>query len=136
MNKRHKSSGFTIVETLAAGFVLAISAIVISKSLSQTFESLQLSKDYQKAAELLDLTLTKIDMIGPERLLHDGPAKGQFDDRFAWEAEIESLPDGHLYLVQVRIIWKGLKTQRSIVAKTYLNDSPKSRLMDFDWKDI
>ena len=136
---KRRDRGFTIVEALVAGMILSLAAVAIGSSLSRTFGSLQAAKEYQRAAELLDLTLTKIDMFGPDRLLLDKLTGGTFgppDENFAWEAEIESLPDAHLYEIEVQITWQGPKARRSVTAKTYLNDPPGSRMLNVDWEDL
>ena len=56
--------GFTLIETLVAGVILALSAVAIGSTVSHCMRSLTLARDYQTAAELLDRTFTKIDIIG------------------------------------------------------------------------
>jgi len=142
MSKRIKqhAGGFTLVEVLVAGVILALSATVLGVTISQSMRSLALARDYQQAAELLDKTLTKIDLIGPARLLYEGPTEDTFrppHERFAWQAQIEPLAQGYLYEVTVRILWEVPGgTTRSIEAQTLLNDPPDSRLSELDWDNI
>ena len=136
--QRHRK-GFTVVEALAAGVILAISAAVIGTSVSQALASLQLARDYQLAAELLDATLTKIDLIGPVRLVWEGPTEGQFPpplDRFTWQADIDARLEGSLYEVTVRILWQTATGQRSVQAQTLLNDPLNSRKAELDWEHL
>ena len=132
--------GFTLVETLVAGVILTLSAVALGITISQGMNSLALARDYQQAAELLDRTLTKIDLIGPSRLFYEGPLTDAFSppyDRFAWQAQIEPLTDGYLYEVTVRIFWTTpIGTQRSVQAQTLLNDAPDSRPSGLDWYSL
>ena len=139
LSKQHRR-GFTLVETLVSGVILALSAVALGAVISQGMNSLTLARDYQQAAELLDQTLTKIDLIGPSTLLYEGPTADFFDppyDRFAWQAQIESRTEGYLYEVTVRIVWiTPVGTQRSVQAQTLLNDAPDSRPSGLDWYSL
>ena len=142
MSKRIKrqTSGFTLVEVLVAGVVLALSAAVLGTTISQGMHSLALARDYQQAAELLDETLTKIDIVGPARLLYEGPLEDFFDsphDGFAWQANIEQRTEGYLYEVTVSILWTTpAGEQRSVQGQTLLNDPPDSRPSELDWYSL
>ena len=137
--RRHRG-GFTLVETLAAGMVLALSAAVLGTAITQGMRSLTLARDYQRAAELLDETLTKIDLIGPTRLLAEGPTEGAFDpphERFAWQAEIVPCTAGDLYDITVRVSWTtGRGGMRSAKARTMRNDPPETWQNELDWDDL
>ena len=102
--------------------------------------SLTLARDYQSAAELLDRTFTKIDIIGPALLYTEGPTAGAFDrphEKFAWQAEIDTRLDGSLYEVTVSITWQTPGgTYRSVRAQTLLNDPPGSRSSEILWEDL
>ena len=50
---RRHCDGFTLVETLAAGVILALSGAVLSMAVKGSMRSLTLARDYQLAAELL-----------------------------------------------------------------------------------
>lgn len=137
---RRRRGGFTLIETLAAGVILALSAAVLSTAVRQAMRSLALARDYQRAAELIDRTLTKIDLIGPARLMIEGPTGGVFrppHEQFAWQARIESRVEGHLYEVTVQVSWPapGGKT-RSAEVQTFLNDPPRSRPESLLWEDL
>ena len=142
MNKRIKPqpAGFTLVEVLAAGVILALSALVLGTIITQGMHSLVRARDYQRAAELLDETLTKIDIIGPARLLYEGPLEEVFaspHDGFAWQAQIEQRTEGYLYEVTVSILWTTpAGEQRSVQAQTLLNDAPDSRPVELDWYSL
>ncbi len=136
-----RSRGFTLVEVLVAGVVLALSAGATGLTISNGMRSLALARDYQRAAELLDRTFTKIDMIGPARILYEGPSEGLFDEdrheKFAWQATIDSRLEGNLYEVTVRILWQTPSGKpRFIEAQTLLNDPPGSRSSELYWDEL
>ena len=132
--------GFTLIEVLVAGVILALSAVALGMTVSNCMRSLTLARDYQRAAELLDKTFTKIDLIGPALLLYEGPTQGLFEkphDRFAWQAQIDSRLEANLYEVTVRILWQTPSGKpRSIEAQTLLNDPPGSRPSELYWEDL
>jgi prepilin-type N-terminal cleavage/methylation domain-containing protein len=133
--------GFTLVEVLAAGMILALSAAMIGLSVRQSLFSLNKARDYQQAAELLDRVMTKIDLIGPSVVSAEGPMTGQFDpprEKFEWESKIEPLAsESWLYEVTVRIAWIDPKGQRqSVEAQTLLFDPPREQTTGLSWEDV
>ena len=145
-NRRHPDRckiarrGFSIVEALAAGMILAISAAAVTLTVRQAVRSLTMARDYQIAAELTDRTLTKIDTLGPGRILREGPTSGNFsepNDRFAWEAAIDQRLDGHLYDVTVKITWQVGGASRLVEVQTFLNDPNDTDEQDLlPWEDL
>ena len=136
-----RTAGFTLVEVLVAGVILALSAVALGMAVSNCMNSLGLARDYQRAAELLDRTFTKIDLIGPSLLLYEGPTQGVFNEphqKFSWQAEIDdSRLEGHLYEVTVSIFWQTPSGKlRSIKAQTLLNDPPDSDQSELFWEDL
>ena len=128
------------MEALSAGVILALAGTVLGVGISQSIRSLGMARDLQRASELLDQTLTKIDTIGPARLALEGPTEGPFEpphDRFAWKVRIRDLMEGYLYDVVVQIVWTtpGGKV-RSVEVQTYLNDPPGSRPGTLQWEDL
>ena len=137
--ERVSGRGFTLVEALAAGMILAVVAAVIGSAVTHSMASLTESKDQQLAAGLLDQIMTKIDLIGPERVSVEGPFSGSFDgdnSRFTWEATVESMYEGHLYDVTVTVSWPTMGGTRSVEAHTYLNDEPESRNAELMWDSL
>ena len=138
-NRVRIAKGFTLVETLCAGVLMGLAGIVVGTAISQAIQSQILARDYQRAAELLDRTLTKIDLIGPERVVREGPVRGQFEpphEQFAWQAEIDSQLSGHLYELNVTIFWQSAGTLRQVQASTLLNDAPLSRNPLLMWDQL
>jgi prepilin-type N-terminal cleavage/methylation domain-containing protein len=139
--RRQLERGFTLVEVLAAGMILAMSAAVIGLGVRQSLGSLQKARDYQQAAELLDRVMTKIDLLGPGNVSVEGPLAGQFDpprEKFEWQSRIELLAmESWLYKVTVRIAWMDPTGQRQMVeAQTMLYDPPSREKTGLSWEDV
>jgi len=135
-----RRGGFTLVEALVAGAILTLSASAIGAIVTTAMHCLDKAKEYQVAAELLDRTLTRIDMFGPSRLQLEGPIQGVFappHDRFTWKAGISAMSEGHLYDVIVTVSWQTPGgRQGSAQAETLLNDPPDSRPAGLKWEDL
>jgi len=139
VRRRHRHTGFTLIEVLVAGMILAISAAVMGTALSHAYASLSEARDERRAAILLDDLLTKIDMVGPARIADQGPRQGNFDGsdaRFSWSVDIKSRPQGHLYDITATLSWASGKQNKSVQAHTYLNDAPNSRDATIRWRDL
>lgn len=136
---RH-AGGFTLVETLAAGMILALAATVLSLAVRQGLQALRTSRDLQQAAELCDRVLTKIDVLGPAMILDEGPTMGEFDpprERFTWEADIIPMATGDLYDVTVTIRWgENTGENRSVQMQTLLRDSADVEYSLLQWEDL
>ncbi|MBN1554205.1 MAG: type II secretion system protein [Phycisphaerae bacterium] len=135
------TSGFTLVEVLAAGMILALSAAAISLGVRQSLHSLQKARDFQEAAELLGRVMTKIDILGPGVVSAEGPTAGVFDpprEKFEWESQIELLAsESWLYEVTVRIAWRDAGGRRqNIEAQTMLFDPPREEQLGLSWEDV
>ena len=135
-NGRRSPRAFTIVEALIAGMILAISAAVIGTGVSQAVKVRAQGRDAQQAAELLDRLMTKIDLLGPARLLVEGPTQGRIAGRFEWSAQIEEPLIGDLYTISLELRWAGPTGNRRVRAHTLLNDAPKSRNPILQWEDL
>ena len=138
---QRRSGGFSLVEALAAGMILAASAIVIGGGVTQAMRSQSIVRDTLWAAELLDHVLTQIDMIGPARLYYGhAPTQGPLDERFSWQAKVEPQLEGDLYEVTVQINWQaphaGESASRVVKAHTLINDAPGSRNLTLEWEDL
>ncbi len=132
--------GFTLVETLVAGIILSLSAVALGLIVRQATRSLTLARDYQQAAELLDRTLTKIDLMGPAKLLAEGPTAGRLappHERFQWNAAIAPLEEGDLYEVTVRITWRSAAgALLSTDGQTFLNDPQEQPQNQLQWDEL
>ncbi len=136
---RASRRGFTLVEALAAGTILALSAAVLGSAMAQVHRSMDAAGGQQRAAELLDRVLTKVDTLGPERVLREGPTEGRFEpphDAFTWQVQIRPRTVGHLYEVTVQVRWPLGPGQRLAECQTLLNDQPNSRNPSMTWESL
>ncbi len=133
---RRAARGFTIVECLLAGVLLAIFAAAVTTSIGQASAAARKGQDTTLAAQWLDQVLTRIDMIGPARLLREGPLAGELDERFSWSARIDTELIGDLYDVQVTIRWTTGDKQSSVVGYTQFQDPPRARHVEVNWNDL
>ncbi len=131
---RHR--GFTIVECLLAGVILALFTATIATAVGQAGSAARRGKDLRLAAGWLDEVMTRIDLVGPARLLREGPTQGELDERFSWSVKIEEEIIGDLYDVQVTIRWKTGTQTSSVVGFTQFQDPPKARRSSVSWYDL
>lgn len=132
-------SGFTLIEAMVAALILAISAVAIGGSVNQSLHALRRARDYQRSAELLDGVMTRIDLLGPDRVAREGPLEGTFeppDDRFSWDAQVDSLIDGFLFEITVNVRWDDGYGAHTASLSTRINDPPKSRNERLRWEDL
>ena len=137
--RRPHRGGFTLIEALLAGVILAIVGVAITGAATRAIYTAETARGYEHAAELLDRTMTRIDLIGPEQLLREGPTSGSFEppyEAYRWEADIETLATGYLYEVTVRVSWPSTGGRRSARLSTRLNDEPGSRDASLRWGDL
>ncbi len=128
--------GFTIIECLLAGMILAAFSAVLARGIAQASTAVARADDERLAAQYLDEVLTRIDLIGPAELNYAGPTSGVLDERFSWEATITQEDLSSLYLVDVTIRWTTPRGVRSVAGHTYLMDPPGWRNTGLRWEDL
>lgn len=133
---RARRRGFTIVECLLAGVILALFAATIATAVGQAATAARRSEDLRRAAGWLQEVMTRIDMVGPSLLLREGPMQGQLDARFSWSASIEPETLGDLYDVQVTIHWSTGKSTSSVVGYTQFQDPPEAQHLAGSWYEL
>lgn len=137
---RRRRGGFTLIEALVAGVILAVVGVAVSLGLSQSTHSLRTSREYRRAAQVLDGLMTKIDLIGPARMLEAGMAtEGRCaapNDDCRWAVEIESLAEPDLYELTLRLTWPTPGGERSAKLATRLYDPAESRNGYLRWEDL
>jgi len=135
---RRGDHGFTIIESLIAGVILAAFAAALASTTAQSSMAAARAQDHRKAAEWLDTVLTRIDVLGPDRLATQGPLAGPLDDRFNWSATItqdEALPDLYQISVVIRYTGRGGRPGRA-VGYTQLHDPAGRRSVPAAWEDL
>lgn len=132
----NRNGGFTLIEALCAGVVLAVGATMLSVGASSAVRSLQLSRDNQRAAEMLNEVMTRIDLIGPARLSIEGPTEGIIAEQYHWSATFEQRLEASLYEVAVTVEWNTQTGTRQVTGHTLLNDPAGSRRADLRWEDL
>jgi len=139
LHRRGRSDGFTIVETLVAGMILALAGLAIATAVNQSMEALRRAKQTRQAARLLDRAMIRVDALGPATLLSQGPTQGRFsapNNHFRWRVDIQSMVETDLYAVTVTVSWQAGASQRSVQASTRLNDAPGSRDSGLTMNDL
>jgi type II secretory pathway pseudopilin PulG len=138
--RRASTGGFTLIEMLVAGMILAMAVAVIATAVSHSYGSLADARDERRASTLMDDLLTKVDLIGPNRIATEGPHSGKFDgadERFSWSLDVSNRPQGHLYEITATVTWPAAAGKsRSVNVTTYLNDPPNSRDTTLKWRDL
>ena len=130
--------GFTLIECLIAGVILASFAAAIAAGVAQSVEAGRRGEDRRLAAQWLDEVFTRVDVLGPDRILNEGPVQGELDDRFSFELVV--LPDEiqlDLYVVEATVFYP-LPSGRteSVSAYTKLYDPAGSRESIVGWEDL
>ena len=131
--------GFTVIEALAAGMLMAIFGAAIAVAVGQATAVARQAEDQRLAAQWLDEVLTRIDIIGPARMSLEGPFSGRLDDRSSWTATFE--PDAvhfDLYAVNVAVTYRsgpGGDT-RTVRGYTLIQDPPGARTTPVFWDDL
>lgn len=123
-----------------AGVILALAAGALGLAVRQNLRALDAARDDQRAAELIDEVLTKIDTIGPAYLAEEGPFEGAFpppDERFTWQARYALYDTADLYDVVVQVRWRRANGSTGVVEiETLLNDPPGGRPAGLEWGDL
>ena len=133
-----RAHGFTIIECLIAGVILALFAGALAGATAQSTRAAARSQDHRQAAEWLDTVFTRFDILGPSRIAAEGPVEGPLDDRFNWAATITEdavWPD--LYQVSVVIRYTGRDGRPGrVVGHTQFHDPIGRRSSTAEWGDL
>lgn len=122
---RSKQRGFTLLETLVALSVLAISLGVTYQVFSSALRGSTLADDYAQASMHADSHLAEVG-----KNVHRLPSvsEGSYNQRYRWKLEVQSL-DGSSsrsvietvkrYQVILNVYWRSNSGERSIRATTF-----------------
>ncbi len=120
-----KNNGFTLLETLVALSVLAISLGVTYQVFSSALQGSSLADDYAQASMYADSHLAEISKrIGNL----SGVTEGSYNQRYRWKLEVLPLDGSNAtpvtkslkrYQVVLNVYWQGKRGPRSIQATTF-----------------
>ncbi len=132
IKRRRPNRGFTLIETLAAGFVLTISSVAFAAMLAQGKRIVEMPREEHAARAAIsgifaEIVGTPYDELAIE---YDGrgfdvaglrPVKGDADG-LCGEVGFDYGPDGELnvYTVTARVRWRGAAGDRSIDVVRYI----------------
>lgn len=133
---RRRRGGFTLIECLVTGMILAIFGTALIGGVMQAVAAGRSAEDQRYAAQFLNEAFTRVDYVGPSVLLTEGPMQGQFNERFQWEAQIEPVELSDLYTVTVTIQWADRGKLKQTQAATQLYDSVGMRPLGRRWEDM
>lgn len=123
--KQSKQIGFTLLETLVALSVLAISLGVTYQVFSSALKGSSLADDYAQASMYADSHLAE---IGSRVNTYSRVTEGVYNDRYRWKLEITPLDQSNAtavvktvkrYQVTLNVFWQSGTVQRSISATTF-----------------
>ncbi len=133
-NKSKTEKGFTLIETLVAVMVLAISLVVVMQLFSGGLKSNQLTGDYLYG---IFHAKEKMEEVLLSNSLTAGSSSGEFDDGYRWivvvdpvavEEEVEDRMPFDAFHVKVNISWKhGAGDRHFEITTLALAQKPESR---------
>ncbi len=118
-------NGFTLLETLVALSVLAISLGVTYQVFSSALRNSALADDYAQASMYADSHLAE---IGKKVHVLPSVSEGSYNQRYRWKLEVQDLDQTtsrslvetvKRYKVILNVYWPARKGQRSIRAMTF-----------------
>ena len=122
---RGKQRGFTLLETLVALSVLAISLGVTYQVFSSALRGSTLADDYAQASMYADSHLAE---VGKNVHLLPSVTEGTYNQRYRWKLEVQSLDASssrsvvetiRRYQVVLNVYWRSSSGERSIRATTF-----------------
>ncbi len=130
--------GFTLVECLIAGVVLAGFAAAIATTLARSTAAALRSEDQRLAAQWLDEVLTRVDLLGPARIATEGPRQGELDERFSFALDlVQDDLNADLYIVTATITCPTASGgTQTVTGHTQLFDPAGSRTSLVYWEDL
>ena len=88
MEVYRNNHGFTLIETLVAVMILAISVVVVLQLFSGGLKASRLSGDYTRAIFHAREKMDELLLLGS---LTEGVLEGEFDDGYKWRATIATV---------------------------------------------
>lgn len=123
LEQKNRSRGFTLLETLVALSVLAITLGVLYQIFGVSLRNMQHAKDYSYAQMLAE---SKLSEIGKGIPVTEGNYGGRIGEKYSWTMDIEPISIDqaddrlvHIFKVNFEITWPGNSKNRSIKIDTY-----------------
>ena len=115
--------GFTLLETLVALSVLAITLGVLYQIFGVSLRNMQHAKDYSYAQMLAE---SKLAEIGKGIPVKEGSYSGDFDEKYSWQMNIVPAANEvtgnelvNMYKIKFIIAWPASTSSRSIKIDVY-----------------
>ena len=133
--------GFSLIEVLLAGVLLAVFGAVLAASVGQAADARGRAAADRAAAAALEDVLTRVDLLGPRRLEREGPTSGEIavgGEPWSWELSIEQRPASDLFEVAatVRPTREDGGAAPGRTAHTLLMDPEGWRTAAYRWEDL
>lgn len=120
---RAQQRGFTLLETLVALSVLAISLGVIYQIFGTSLRNMEYAKDYSYAQMLAE---SKLSELGKGIPVVEGAIEGEVDEKYLWRVDMVPLPplqeeDETIKRMKIdfKITWEENNRTRFIDVRTY-----------------
>ena len=117
--------GFTLIEVLVAGLILAVGAVVICGLSRRCLRNCQRGYRYEQAYRLLDECLDRTAALGVSRLAVQKTVQGRFPQRYPgyqFVVKIEPTEDDDLFEVTATVNWEDSASGYEVSAATLLYD--------------
>jgi type II secretory pathway pseudopilin PulG len=121
---RSIKKGFTLVETVAATFILGSAVLVLAAGVSRSLVGIRLNRQYEVAAALIDRQLAVIDYTGIEEFVESGQMEGESEEAgrvYRWEVVTEYEGIDNLYKVDLTVSWVDHRRVYSVSVGTMFN---------------
>ena len=116
---RLDKKGFLLLEVLVSVVIISVGLVYIIRSFSISTRAIATSRDYIKAASLMEDKLWELEEA---RQVARGEDSGYFDDerKFTWELKAEEEEESPVNKTELNVSWKRRERGQSISLVTYL----------------
>ncbi len=123
MSKKTVRGAFTLVETIAASFILCVAVMMLVAGSTRALSRTRLNRQRERAAALVDKHLAMIDTTGIEEFIKLGRMEGEFDEApgYYWKVVTRSRSIDYLYEVTITVSWIERSRPYSLSVDTMLD---------------